>query len=158
MTNFRQKNLLYMLRKRFFSRIYRDGIKNVIHNRDDKDMTSMKIVQLSRPPTPTSIYVQNSSTSLNLGVQFQTNLPPSAPSLQMITNQLKENIIQGWLSSPSFRSDFVFSINSLHGSWLIVWLSFDFFSFNWSLTICLLVALYSCLCGCPKTSRNVFYL
>ena len=52
MTNFRQKNLLYMLRKRFFSRIYRDGIKNVIHNRDDKDMTSMKIVQFSRPPTP----------------------------------------------------------------------------------------------------------
>ena len=40
----------------------------------------------------------------------------SPPSLQMITNQLKENIIQGWLfilSFPFFRSAFFFSINSL---------------------------------------------
>ena len=38
------------------------------------------------------------------------------PPLQMITNQLKENKIQGWLfilSGPSFRSAFVFSIKSL---------------------------------------------
>ena len=40
----------------------------------------------------------------------------------------------------------------------LVWLSFDFFSFSWSLTICFFVALYSCVCSCPKISWNVFYL
>ena len=64
--------------------------------RDDTHMTPMKIVQFSRSPPPLSIYVQNSSTPLTLGVQFQTKPSPPFP-LQMITNQLKENIIQGWL-------------------------------------------------------------
>ena len=41
-------------------------------------MTSIKIVQFSRPPYPVlSIYIQNSSTPLTLDVQFQTNLPPN---------------------------------------------------------------------------------
>ena len=53
-------------------------------------MTSMKIAQFLRPPTPLSICIQNSSTLLTLDVQFQTNRSP----LQMITNQLKENLIQ----------------------------------------------------------------
>ena len=39
----------------------------------------------------------------------------------------------------------------------LVWLSFDFFSFSWSLTIYFFVALYSCVCSCPKV-LNVFYL
>ena len=63
-------------------------------NRDDTHMTSMKIVQFSRPPTPLSIYVQTSSTPLTLDVQFHGNHPRPSP-LQMITNQLKEYIIQG---------------------------------------------------------------
>ena len=70
----------------------------------------LSIFQDPPPPPLLSIYVQNSSTPLTLDVQFQTN-----PHLQMITIQLKENIIQGWLfmlSGPSFRSPFVFSINS----------------------------------------------
>ena len=74
--------------------------------RDDVHMTSMKIVQFSRPPPPPSsppiphlsIYVQNSSTSLTLDVQFQTNPRLDTPYLpaflQIIANQLKENIIQ----------------------------------------------------------------
>ena len=53
---------------------------------------SRKVVQFSRshppPPTPLFIYIQNSSTPLDLDAQFQTN----RPSLQMITNQLKENM------------------------------------------------------------------
>ena len=40
----------------------------------------------------------------------------------------------------------------------LVWLSFDFFSFSWSLPICFLLDLYSCVCSCSKISRNVFYL
>ena len=51
----------------------------------------MEIVQFLR--LPLSIYVRNSSTPLTLDVQFQTN----HPLLQMMTNQLKENLIQGWL-------------------------------------------------------------
>ena len=46
----------------------------------DTNMRSMKIIQFSRPPTPLSIYIQNSSTSLTLDVQFQTNPPPSSTS------------------------------------------------------------------------------
>ena len=60
-------------------------------------MTSWKIFQFSRSPTPSSIYLQNSSTPLTWKVQFQTNTAPP-PSM---------------LSGPSFRSTFVFSINSL---------------------------------------------
>ena len=82
-------------------------------NFKDTHMTSMKIVQFSRPSTLLSIYVQNYSTPLTLDVQFQT---PPLP-LQMITNQLKENIIQGWLlymlSGPFFMSAFIYSISSL---------------------------------------------
>ena len=39
-----------------------------------------------------------------------------------------------------------------------VWLSFDFFSFNWSHTLCFFMALYSCVCSCPRISWNVIYL
>ena len=38
--------------------------------RDDTHRTSMKIVQLSRPPPPLSSYVKNSSIPLTLDVQF----------------------------------------------------------------------------------------
>ena len=34
----------------------------------------------------------------------------------------------------------------------LVWLSFDFLSFSWSLTICYFVALYSCVCSCKICS------
>ena len=42
--------------------------------RDDTHMTSIKIIQFSRPPPAFSIYVQNSCTLLTLDAQFQTNL------------------------------------------------------------------------------------
>ena len=62
--------------------------------RDDTHMTSMtSIAQFSRPPTTLVFHL------LDLGRSIP-NEPPfllSALSLQMITNQLKENIIQGWL-------------------------------------------------------------
>ena len=78
--------------------------------------------------------------------------------LQMITNQLKEKIIHGWLlyvirtfPQVSFRFQYQ-PIN-------LVWLSFDFFYLaEASLLYLLFVALYSCVCSCPKISRNVFYL
>ena len=74
-------------------------------------MTSMKIFRFSRPPTPLLIYLQNLFTPLTLDVQFQM-IPP----LQIIINQLKENIIQGWLLyviRSFLQLAFVSSINSL---------------------------------------------
>ena len=55
-------------------------------------------------------------------------------SLQMITNQLKEKIIQGWLLHvirTFLQVGFRFQYQPIN----LVWLSFDFFSFSWSLTI-----------------------
>ena len=54
-------------------------------------MTSMKIVQFSRPPLPFSIYVQNSSTPLTLDVQFVTTTPPSSPNDTAHANQRNQN-------------------------------------------------------------------
>ena len=137
-----------------------------MRNRDDIHKMSMKIVRFLRPSTPLSIYVQKSSTPLILDVQFRTNTPythtpptpPPSPSpppphhrppLQIITSQLKENMIHGW-----FQFGFHFQYQLIN----LAWFSFDFFQFSWSLTICFFLALYSCACSCPKISRNVFYL
>ena len=73
--------------------------------------------------------------------------------LKMITNQLKENIIQGWLLYVTrffLRIGFRFQYQLIN----VTWLSFYFFSFNWSLTICFFVALYSCVCSFPKYIRK----
>ena len=76
--------------------------------------------------------------SLDLGRPI-SNEP--SPRLQLITNLLKEDIIQRLLLCyqvlPSGRLSF---------------------SFGWSLIIRFYVALYFCVCSCPKISRNVFYL
>ena len=89
-------------------------------------MTSMKIVQISRPPPPMSSYVQNSSTPLTLDVQFQTR-----PYLQMITNQLKGNMNLRWLLYV-IRSFLQIGFRFQYQLINLVWLSFDFFSFRWS--------------------------
>ena len=81
----------------------------------------------------------------------------NAPPLQMITNQLKENIIQEWLLyviRSFLQVGFRFQYELIN----LVWLSFDFFSFSWSLTIWFFMALYSRECSCPNISQNAFYL
>ena len=82
---------------------------------------------LSRPPIPLVYLREKLFHPLTLNVQFQTTSPP----FQMITNKLKENLIQGWLLyvtrsflQPGFR--FQYQLINL------VWLSFYFFSFSWS--------------------------
>ena len=75
-----------------------------------------KLYNFQDPLTPLPIYVQNSSIPLNLNLQFQTIPLPSLASLQMITNQLKENIIQAWLLQvirSFFQINFCFQHNSL---------------------------------------------
>ena len=69
---------------------------------------------------------------------------------QMITNQLKENKIQGSLSHV-ITSFFQVGVHFQYQLIDLVWLSFDFFSFNWSFTICFCVAcLYSCVSKLSK--------
>ena len=116
-------------------------------------MTSMKIVQFSRP-IPLFHLHSKLFHPLDLGRPVSRKSPP----LQMITNQLKEIIIHRWLLYVirSFcQVGFHFQYQFIN----LVRLSFDFFWFSWSLTFCLFVTLYSsCVCSCPKISRNVFYL
>ena len=91
-------------------------------------MTSMKITQCSRPPLhPPCLPTSKILPPLDLG------RPISNKPFQMITNQLKVNIIQGWLlyvirSGLSFRSAFVFNINSL----IFSGFRLTFFAFIWS--------------------------
>ena len=86
------------------------------------------------------ICVQNSSTPWPCRSSFRqrTTRPPPPPppllSLQMITNQLKESIIQGWLLYI-IRTFLQVSFRFQYQSIILVWLSFDFFSFSWSVTI-----------------------
>ena len=62
--------------------------------RDDTHMTSMKIVQFSRPPTQLVQLSPNLIHHLGLGRPI-SNEP--LPHLQVIPKKLKENIIQRWL-------------------------------------------------------------
>ena len=101
-----------------------------------------KLSNFQDHPPPLSIYIQNSSTPLTWDVQFQKKssplLPPPSPPpprLSLNDNQsIKKNIIQGWLLHVirSFlQVGFRFQCQHIN----LVWLSFDFFSFSWSLTI-----------------------
>ena len=115
-------------------------------------MTSMKIVQFSRPPLPPLVHLRP-KFSHPLHLNFKRTSSP--PFLQMVTSELKENIIQGWLSyviRSFLQVGFRFQYQLVH----LVWLSFDFFSFNWSFTICFFVTLYSFVSSCPKISRILF--
>ena len=78
------------------------------------------------PPLP--LYVQNSSTPLMFDVKFQI---PS-PHLLMITNQLKENIIQGWLLYV-IKSYLQVGLPFQYQNINLAWLSHDLFSFRWNL-------------------------
>ena len=122
--------------------------------RDNMHMTSIKTVQFSRPHPPLS-YLS----------MFKILSPPwpwtsnfkRIPPLQTITNQLRENIIQGrllYVIGSFLQVGFRFQYQLIN----FAWLSFDFFSFSWSLTVCFCLVLYSCMCCCWKVSRNVFYL
>ena len=71
---------------------------------------------------------------LDLGRAISNEFPPPFP-LQMITNQLKEfkeNIIQGWrlyVIRSFLQVNFRFQYQLIN----LVWFTFEFFSFSWSL-------------------------
>ena len=74
-------------------------------------MTPIKIVQFPRPPIPLVHLRPKIFNPLDLGRPNYKRI--SSLFLQMITNQLKENIIQGLLLYAIMLSAFVFSIKSL---------------------------------------------
>ena len=102
-------------------------------------MTSMKIVQFSRPPNLFVFLRPIFFHPLDLGHPI-SNEPPSTNHNQSVkTKHNPRMTIICYQVLPSLA--FVFSINSLILSG---------FSFSWSLTICIFVGLYSSLCSCQK--------
>ena len=106
------------------------------------------------PQPPLSIYVQNSSTSLTLDVQFQPTPTLTSPNdNQLIKRKYNPRwllyVIRSFLQ-VGFRFQYQF-IN-------LARLSLDLFSFSWSLTICFFVALYSCVCSCPKVLKCPLFI
>ena len=134
----------------YFRRLY-----TTFSFRDDTHMTSLKIVQYSRPPTPLVHLRPKLFHPLDLG----RPISDEPPLPQMTTNQLKENIIQGWLLhvirsflQVGFRFFFYQLIN-------LVWLSFDFFSFNWSLiNISPSSWLYSLVCAVIQRYQEMSFI
>ena len=102
-----------------------------------------KLSNFQDPPHPLVHLRPKFFDPLDLGHPISSELPLLL--LQMITSQLKENNprmnILCYQVLPSGRFSFSYQLINL------VWLSFDFFSFNWSLTICYFVALYSRVCS-----------
>ena len=113
------------------------------------------IFKTPHPPCPSTFKIL---PPLDLGRSILNEPPtPLSLSLQMITNEFKQNIIQRWLSYVIryfLQVGFRFQYQLINR----VWLSFDFFSFIWNLTVCFSVALYSCVWRCLKISQNIFYL
>ena len=104
-------------------------IGDVLHQERYTFDVHVLLFNFQDPPPHLSSYVQNSFTPLTLHVQFQTNPLP----LQMITNHLKENIIQGWLLYINrffLQVGFCFQYQLIN----LVWLSIEFFPFIWSQT------------------------
>ena len=121
-------------------------------------MTSMTLSNFEDhlPPPPWSLYAQILPTLWPWRpISNELPLPPFPSLLQMIINQLKENINQGWLLYVIrffLQVGFRFKYQLIN----LVWLSFDFFSSSWSLTIWFAMVLYSCVCSCQKYHEMSF--
>ena len=111
-----------------------------------------KLSNFQDPPPHLSIYVQNSFTPVTLDVQFQMN--PLSPNDNQSIKRTHNPRMTIYVVRSFLQVGFRFQCHLIH----LVCLSFDLFSFNWTVTTCFFVALYSCVCSCPKISWNVFYL
>ena len=144
---------------KYLQQVYEESF-NLLHRFiSGNQIRKIKKTYIWRPWT-LSIFQEPHSPCLSKSKIFPPvdlgRLISNEPPLQMTTNQLKENIIQWWLLyvvKSFLQVGFRFQYQLIN----LVWLSFDFFSFSWSLTICSFVALYSCVSSCSKISRDVFY-
>ena len=101
-----------------------------------------KLSHFQDPQPPLSIYVQNFPPRVL--ERPISNKPSSGNDNQSI------KIIQGWLLfiiRPFLQVCFRFQYQLIY----LVWLSLDFFSFSWNLTICFFMALYYCV----QLSKNI---
>ena len=84
--------------------------------------------------------------------------PPLINSLQMITNHLKENIIQGWLLYV-IRTFLQVGFRCQYQTINLVWLFFDFFSFSWSHTFISPSSwLYTLVCAVVKKYQEMSFV
>ena len=144
--------MTYKFQKTFFKDIQAFCIANVL----------VLLVPLNKGwylkdyPPLLSIYVQNSSTPLTLDVQFQPTPPPlpASPNDKQSVKRKHNPRMTMYVIRSLLQVGFCFQYQLIN----LIWLSFDLFSFSWSRTMYFFVALCSCVCRCPKVSRNVFYL
>ena len=93
-------SMVFISTNNFFSFLFSDIFPasertlKMIQRQLGTNMTSMKIVQFSRPTTPCPSKSEILPPSWPWTSNFERTPPPP---LQMITNQLKENMIQGWI-------------------------------------------------------------
>ena len=100
--------------------------------RDSTHMMSIKIGQFSRRPTPCPATSKILPSPWPWTSNFKrTPTPPFPLPLQIITNQLKENIIQGW-PLHFIRSFLQLGFCSQYQLFNLVWLSNDFHPSSWS--------------------------
>ena len=113
-----------------------------------------EIVQFSRPPT-TLVHQRPKffhPLSLTLDVQFQTNPPPSSNDNQSVKRKNNPRM-KIMIPSPSFRSAFVFRINSL----ILPGFPLAFFHLA-EASLSAFLWLYTFVCAvAQKLLRNVFY-
>ena len=117
--------------------------------RDDTHMTAIKIVQFLRPPTPLVHLHPKFFHLIDHGRLISDE--PSSP-LQMITNQLKENIIQGWLVyviRSFLQVGFRFHYQPIN----LVWLPLTFFHLAEASLLYLLLCGFTLLC--VQFSENI---
>ena len=116
-------------------------------------MTSMKTVQFSRSPTPLVHLLPKFFHSLDLGRRISNEPPP----LQIITNQLKDNIIQGWLLyviRSFLQVGFRFQSQLIN----LVCLSFDFFSFSWEASLSAFLWLSTLVCAVVQKYHEMSFI
>ena len=109
-------------------------------------------------PPPPCLSTSKILPPLDLGRPISKETTP----LQMITKQLKENIIQEWLLYVS-RSFLQVGFRLQYQLINLAWLFFEFFSFSGSLTFCRFILLCvqlpkQCYEIAQTMLRNVFYL
>ena len=121
--------------------------------RDGTHMTSVKIVQFSRPPNPLAHLRPKFFHPLELEPPISNDSAP-VPCLSPNDNQSIKRKHNPSMTTTSYQvllsGRLLFSAKLIH----LVWLSFEFFLFSWSLTFMFVVPLCSCVCICTKISRN----
>ena len=127
----------WIFSRKSYSRSYQGKVK---YRRSSLGMIYTHDVHKNSPIFKTATHFVHLRPRLFHLLDFRRPISNEISSLQMITNQLKENIIQWWLLHvirPFVQVGFCFQHQLIN----LAWLSIDLLSFTWSLTICFFVVL-----------------